>query len=495
MILDGRTLTPGAVEAVARGGEQVELSGEARERNAAAAQALDELVAGGEQVYGVTTGVGPFRTHPVPEDRRGDQQLRLLQSHASGGGRELPAELVRAAMVVRANQIGAGGAGVSEELLDALVDALNAGVTPVAHEIGSLGTGDLTVLAEIALALIDRSAPELGSRDGLGFMSSNAASIGHAALVAAAADRLLDAALEVGALSFLAANADRVVLDERVHQARPHAGQVAVAARLRELLAAEPGARRASEGATDGGPAGPDAGAPVQDPFPFRALPQVEGTARDALTALERVLAVELNAAAENPLIAPGEPAILPNANFHAGALALSLDAFRGALAQSSTLCAARVTAMLEPDLTGLPPMLASDAGPGSGGMMLEYTVHAAAAGVRALGAPVANQTTVVGSGVESHASFAPIGARMAERALDEAAVAIATELVVAMRALRIRGTEPSGMPACELYERAAAVLDSNLEDRPLAGDVEAARRLLLEDAGRADGRGGGPRA
>ena len=128
MILDGRTLTPGAVEAVARGGEQVELSGEARERNAAAAQALDELVAGGEQVYGVTTGVGPFRTHPVPEDRRGDQQLRLLRSHASGGGRELPAELVRAAMVVRANQIGAGGAGVSEELLDALVDALNAGV-------------------------------------------------------------------------------------------------------------------------------------------------------------------------------------------------------------------------------------------------------------------------------------------------------------------------------------------------------------------------------
>ena len=101
---------------------------------------------------------------------------------------------------------------------------------------------------------------------------------------------------------------------------------------------------------------------------------------------------------------------------------------------------------------------------------MLEYTVHAAAAGVRALGAPVANQTTVVGSGVESHASFAPIGARMAERALDEAAVAIATELVVAMRALRIRGTEPSGMPACELYERAAAVLDSDLEDRPLAG-------------------------
>jgi len=139
------------------------------------------------------------------------------------------------------------------------------------------------------------------------------------------------------------------------------------------------------------------------------------------------------------------------------------------------------VTAMLDPDLTGLPPMLAADAGPGSGAMMLEYTAHAAAGEVRALAAPVATQTTAVGGGVESHASFAPTAARMAERALDAAAVAVATELVVAMRALRIRGHEPSGIPAAELYASAAAVLGPDVEDRPLAEDVEAARRLLVE--------------
>jgi len=487
VILDGRSLTPGDVEAVARGGAKVELAGAARERNAAAARALDELVAGGEQVYGVTTGVGPFRTHPVPEEQRGDQQLRLLRSHASGGGRELPPGLVRAAMVVRANQIGAGGAGVSDDLLAALVRALNEGFAPGAHELGSLGTGDLTVLAEIALALIDQYGVELGPRDGLGFMSSNAASIGHAALVAAAAGRLVEGALEVAALSFLAADADRVVLDERVHQARPHPGQVGAAARMRELLGAEAGARRTWQGGAeadaDGSP-GPEAGAPVQDPIPFRALPQVEGTVGDALTALERVLAVELNAAGENPLIAPGEPAVLPNANFHAGALALALDGFRGALAQSSSLCAARVTAMLEPDLTGLPPMLASDAGPESGAMMLEYTAHAAAAAVRALAPPVADQTTVVGSGVESHASFAPIAARIADDALDSASVAIATELVVAVRGMRMREVEPPRSPAADLYERAADVLDPDVEDRPLAEDVEAARRLLVASRG-----------
>jgi histidine ammonia-lyase len=469
VILDGCGLTPTAVDAVARGGERVELAGEARERNAAAARALDHLVARGEQVYGVTTGVGPFRTRPVSEDKRGDQQLRLLRSHASGAGPELPRERVRAAMVVRANQLGAGGAGVSDGLLDALVEALNADLTPVAHEIGSLGTGDLTVLAEIAIALIDEYAPALGARDGLGFMSSNAASAGHAALVAAAADRLLDGALRVAALSFLAADADPVVLDARVHDARPHPGQVEVAARMRELLGLDDGARR-------------DGSGPVQDPFPFRAFPQVEGTACDSLAALERVLMVELNAAAENPLIAAVHSRVLPNANFHAGALALALDAFRAGLAQSSSLTAARVTAMLEPDLTGLPPMLASDAGPGSGAMMLEYTAHSAAAAVRGLAAPVANQTTTVGGGVESHASFAPLAAQMAAQALDAAAAAVATELVVAMRALRIRGREPSGIPAADLYARAAAVLDPDVEDRPLAADLEAARRLLTGD-------------
>jgi histidine ammonia-lyase len=477
VILDGRALTPEEVEAVARGGARVSLSDSARARNAAAAGALDELLERGEPVYGVTTGVGPFRTRAVPDGKRAEQQLRLLRSHASGAGPPLAPELVRAGMVVRANQLGAGGAGVSDALLGALVEALNDDFVPIAHEVGSLGTADLTALAEIALALIDRYGVELGPRDGIGFMSSNAASIGHAALVARSAARLLDGGLEVAALSFLGVGADAVVLDARVQDARPHPGQVAVAARMRELLGAEADPRRPAGGAAD-----PDA--PVQDPFPFRALPQVEGTARDALDALERVLAVELNAAAENALVDPGEPAVLPNANFHAGALALALDGFRAALAQSSSLTAARVTAMLDPDLTGLPPMLASDAGPGSGGMMLEYTAHSAGAAVRALAAPVTAQTTTVGGGVESHASLAPLAARMADQALDSASIAIATELVVAVRALRIRGLEPSGSPAAELYTRAATVLDADMEDRPLAADLEAARRLLVASTG-----------
>jgi histidine ammonia-lyase len=446
----------------------VRLDEAASERNAAAARALAELLERGDAVYGVTTGVGPFRTHEVAQGQRAGQQLRLLRSHASGAGPLLPGERVRAAMTVRANQLGAGGAGVSDGLLDALADALNAGLVPVAHELGSLGTGDLTVLAEIGIALVDEYGLELGPRDGIAFMSSNSATIGHAALVATDAGRVLRGALGVAALSFLAAGADPVVLDERVHDARPHYGQGRVASSMRELLGAGSGARR-------------DPGAPIHDPYPFRALPQVEGATFDALGALDRVLTVELNAAAENALVDPAEPAVLPNANFHAGALALALDAFRAALAQSTSLVAARVTAMLDPNLTGLLPMLASDPGPSSGAMMLEYTAHAAAAEVRMLAAPVASQTATLRGGVESHASFAPLAARMAEQALDSASVAVATELVVAMRALRMRMREPSGVPAAELFARAAAVLDPDTDDRPLRDDLEAARRLLLD--------------
>ena len=198
----------------------------ARERNAAAERLVRSLIERGELLYGVTTGVGSLRSRAVGDGRTGDHQWRLLRSHAGGGGAPLTVEVVRAAMAVRANQLGAGGAGVGDRLLDALLGALRAGVTPFARELGSLGTGDLTVLAEIGTALGgegecwvgDEVVPaaealaahglepvRYGPRDGIAFMSSNAVSIGQAALVFHDATRLLDSALGVAALSYEAA--------------------------------------------------------------------------------------------------------------------------------------------------------------------------------------------------------------------------------------------------------------------------------------------------
>lgn len=489
VLLDGDTLTVDAVARVARDGAPVQLAPEAIRRNDAARETLAALVARGEAIYGVSTGVGSLREYAIDDDPA-DYSLRLLRSHACGAGRALPIEFVRAAMAVRANQVGAGGAGIAAELLHTPVALLNAGLTPFTRELGSLGTGDLTALADIALALLGEgqmwrdgdlvdsagalraaSIPpaRLGPRDGLAFISSNAVTIGQAALLAIDIRRLLDAWLTVAALSFEAVGADPIVLDPRIHSARHRAGQSAIAARMRELLSG------AAPPARDRGPLG------VQDPYPFRALPQVDGAVHEALVALTQTVEHELNLAGENALIISEEMVALPNGNPHAAPLASAIDHLRTALAQSAALIAARVSTMLDPSLTGLPPFLALRPGPESGALVVEYTAHAAAAEVRSLVTPVAAQSVSVSRGVESHASLAPIAARRAHETLDALGVLIATELVVAVRAARIGGNEPTGAGSRRLFLAAAGRLDPNLEDRPLGPDIEQARALIAD--------------
>jgi histidine ammonia-lyase len=486
--LDGCTLTPKKVALIARYGAVAELSAQAQARNDRARAAIATLLARGGDLYGVTTGVGALRDYRVPEGNRSSYSLGLLRSHACGAGQPLPAHLVRAAMATRANQIGAGGAGVAGELLHTLVGALNAGLSPFTRELGSLGTGDLTNLADIALALLGEgqvwrgddlidaatgladaglSPARLGPRDGLAFMSSNAVTIGRAALLVVDARRLLDAWLSVAALSFEAAAADPVVLDSRIHSWRHRPGQAAVAARMRELLKGV--ARRTR----DPGPLS------IQDPYPFRAQPQVDGAVYDALLALEETVGHELNFAGENALIVTGEDIALPNGNPHASPLANDIDGLRTALASSAALIAARVSTLLDSSLTGLAPFLARRPGPESGALVLEYTAHAAVAEVRSLVTPVAAQTVSVSRGVESHSSLAPIAARRAQEALAALRVTVATELVVAVRALRLAGNEPIGTGSHVVWEAASARLDPDLSDRPLHPDIEVARQLI----------------
>ena len=480
IVIDGATLTPAAVDAVARRGRAVELAPAARERNLAAREAIAALLERGEALYGATTGVGALRDRVIGDAERERFQWNLLRSHAVSAGRALAPELVRAGMVVRANQLGAGGAGTAPALLDGLLAALNDGVTPLTRELGSLGTGDLPGLAEIALALLGegqvwrdgelvdapvRAEPvELGLRDALGFMSSNAMTAGHAALLSVDARALHERWLEVAALSFEALDADPVVLDARVQAGRGARGQAAVAERMRELLAGAPFDPRAPDRL-------------VQDPYPFRVLPQVDGVANDALRTLDDVLARELNARPENALIDEGRA--FPTGNFHAAELGAALDGLRAAFAHSASLIAGRVSAILDPRMSGLTPFLAADPGPDSGHMMLEYTAHAAAAEARSLASPMAAQSVWASLGVESHASLAATAAARTAELIHAMGVLVATEMVVAVRALRFAGREPAGMGVRALFDAAAQALPADLEDRAFGHDVEAALKVL----------------
>ncbi|HEY7632835.1 MAG TPA: aromatic amino acid lyase, partial [Thermoleophilaceae bacterium] len=182
--------------------------------------------------------------------------------------------------------------------------------------------------------------------------------------------------------------------------------------------------------------------------------------------------------------IVADEQLALPNGNPHAAPLANAIDGMRTAVAQSAALIAARVSALLETSITGLPAFLALEPGPDSGALILEYTAHAAAAEVRSLVTPVAAQTVSVARGVESHASLAPIAARRAHEALEALKVLVAVELVTAVRALRLAGHEPTGTGARAFYDAAAPLLSDDLTDRPLHDDVEVARSLVIQWSG-----------
>jgi histidine ammonia-lyase len=482
VILDGESLTCARVAQVARGGARVGVSAAGRARAQAAARLAAEVTRT-RPVYGRTTGVGANRDQLVPTGGAAGNGVRLLRSHAGGGGPLIAAELSRAMLVVRANQLAAGGSGVDAGVLDALAGVINQGLAVPVPTYGAIGTGDLTALAATALCLLGErdwlppggdaarpspgpaSAPRftLASADALAFISSNAATIGEAALACHDLAGLLQASTLVAALSHLAVTASAEPYAATVHAGRGRPGQEAVAATLRELLAAEPGAP-----------------ARIQDPYGYRALPQVHGAAVDSVRQTEQAVTSDANAASENPLVDVAGHAVWHNGNFHTAYIGLALDAVRAALFQTSALSAARLGTLVEPAFTGMAPFLAGDAPPSSGIMILEYVAHAAIADIRRLAAPAALGSAVLSRGVEEHAGFSTQSARATTDVAAAYRLVLACELVAAIRALRMRGIRPAGERLAAAFDRSAAALPADLHDRPLDADLAAAQDLLL---------------
>jgi histidine ammonia-lyase len=472
VVLDGTTLSPEQVVLVARDRVPVVLA-EAGLRRMAAAEAAVEQIVARQRLYGRNTGVGANRSEDLTEDDQRGHGLRLLRSHAGGMGELLSAEQARAMLVVRVNQLLAGGAGLRPVIAETLAAGLNAGCYPGVHEFGAIGTGDLTALAETGLVLIGER-PWLGTNpgpppitmatgDALALISSNALTIGLAALAWQAARELVNATHLVAGLSFLAVDGSLEPYAERVHAARPHPGQVWVAARMRALLE-------------------PVAGEParVQDPFGYRCFPQVHGVATDTLDALAQVLSVEVNAAAENPLIWADDGAAYHHGGFHCAALGMAMDTMRLALLHTGQLSTARLGTLLEPAFTGGRPFLAEGPTGSSGLMILEYSAHSALAEVRNTASPASLGHAVVSRGVEDHSSFAFQSARQSGRAVAALRLTLACELLAAVRALRLRAVPPAGNTVLgEAYRLVVDAVDPSVLDHSLSPDVKVAGLLL----------------
>ncbi|ANP55502.1 histidine ammonia-lyase [Streptomyces griseochromogenes] len=474
VVLDGGGLGVEDVVRLADGAARPVPAADAMRRTEASWNAARRIAATG-RVYGRSTGVGANRNEDVPTEAAAGHGLRLLRSHAGAVGEELPARQVRAMLAVRANQLLAGGAGLRPGVVTALCEALETGAHPVVNEFGSVGTGDIAALAQLGLALAGEHpwqgpgapAPQpLDNNDALALISSNALTLGQSALALHELRALIGATQVVAALSLLAVNGSHEPYAAPVHAARPHRGSAEVARRMRVLI-----------GAADR-PA-PPLGR-IQDPYGFRCLPQIHGPAHDAADALEQVLTVEINAAAENPLIAPDDLAAYHHGGFYQAQLALALDHFRLAVTQVARLSTSRLSTLNEPAYTRLRPFLADHEPASSGVMILEYAAGAALGDLRAFSAPASLGHAVLSRGVEEQASFASLAARQTLRACGAYRLVVGCELVAAVRALRQRDLRPDpGLPAGRALALAESALDDDPADRPLTHDVTTAAALL----------------
>jgi histidine ammonia-lyase len=478
---------------------------------------IEALVDAGEVVYGVTTGFGDLATTFIQPGQSGQLQENLLMSHATGVGAAFPREVVRAMLVLRANTLALGHSGCRPLLVDRLIDFLAHGIHPVVPEKGSLGaSGDLAPLAHLALPLIGRGDVEFGGRvmraeealaevgleplaleakEGLALLNGTQMMGALAALFLADADRLAKTASVAAAISVEALLGTDVAFSAAYQLARPHPGQVAVAAEMRHLLR-DSGLQQAHHGSTH----------KVQDPYSLRCVPQVHGAVRDALDQLRRVLDIELNSATDNPLVFPdggvaddgaiatGGGRVISGGNFHGEPLALALDYAKLAVAELGSISERRIALLVDPRLNGgLSPFLATSPGVESGMMIYQYTAAALASEHKVLAHPASVDSIPTSANQEDHVSMGSIAARHARLVLDGVQRIVAIELIVAAQALDLRlasmsdgvgaPTPSPGVGVTQAQRRIREHVAHLDRDREPGPDLAAAYALVAEGA------------
>ena len=490
--LDGRSLTIRDVVRIAREpAVAVRLDSTARASLGASRRLVEQAIASGQTIYGINTGFGKLANVRIAPDRLDALQVNLIRSHAAGMGAPLPAGVVRAVMLLRANVLLRPTSGVRPELVEALLAMLDRGVTPVVPEQGSVGaSGDLAPLSHIGLALmgegevLGRDGPEpaaaaleradlrpfrFAPKEGLAFINGTQAQTALLALLVHDADVLWRTAVGAAAMSLEALRGTPAALDPRIHDARPHRGQLDAAALMRNLLADS----EIRESHRENDPR-------VQDAYSLRCAPQVLGAVADAIRFARETVTVELNASTDNPLVFP-EGDVLSGGNFHGQPVAQALDFLATALTTLQAIAERRVERLVNPDLSqGLPAFLTADPGLCSGFMMVQISAASLVAESRTLAMPASIGSIPTDANQED---FVPMGmgaAWKAQRILANAQRVVGAELLCAAQGLEFLRPLRPGRGVATLHRRLRDLappvtpLDA---DRPPAPDLE---RLAL---------------
>ena len=477
--------------AVARGFESIELDDAVLERLDRQRGAIDVMVASGTPVYGLSTGFGSLATTFISPDQRRELQRSLIRSHAAGVGDEVETEVVRAMMVSRLTNLCSGVSGVRATTAQSYAALLNAGITPIVHEYGSLGcSGDLAPLAHVALALMGEgvvrdvagqsmTAQEallaaglvpvvLAEKEGLALINGTDGMLGQLILAIRDIRDLLDLFDVAAAVSIQALRGtDRVFVAE-IHALRPHPGQRDSAANLMSLLEGSPIVNSHVDDVSQ-----------VQDAYSLRCAPQVHGAARDTLAHATRVADIELASAIDNPsVLANGS--LVSNGNFHGAPVGYVLDFLAIVLADVASMAERRTDRLLDVDRShGLAPFLAHQAGVDSGLMIAQYSQAALVSEMKRLASP-ASVDSIPSSGMqEDHVSMGWHAARKLRRALEAGRDVLAIELLAGARALAMRAPLVGSPVTDALARRINEVSGGPGHDRWLSPEIAAVGQLV----------------
>jgi histidine ammonia-lyase len=495
-------LTIADVVAVARHDAQVEIAADSLAEVRRTRAVIESLANDPHPHYGVSTGFGALATRHIPVERRAQLQRSLIRSHAAGSGPEVEREVIRALMLLRISTLATGRTGIREVTLRTYVALLNAGISPVVHEYGSLGcSGDLAPLAHCALALMGEGVVRdrdgelrptaealaaakiepvvLAEKEGLALINGTDGMLGMLCLALADLDNLIKVADVAAAVSVEGQLGTDDVFADDLQRLRPHPGQIASAANLRALMAGSEIRESHRTRFTD-----PGACTRVQDAYSLRCSPQVAGGARDTMTHARAVAGIELGSAIDNPVVTP-DGRVESNGNFHGAPIAYVLDFLAIVVADLASIAERRTDRFLDQARSnGLNPFLADDPGVDSGHMIAQYTQAAIVSDLKRLAAPASVDSIPSSAMQEDHVSMGWSSARKLRRAVDGLTRVLAIELLTAARGIELRAPlTPAPATGAVILALRAAGAPAPGPDRWLAPEIETAVRYVASGA------------
>jgi histidine ammonia-lyase len=500
LLINGNELGLEAVHEVAVDQRPVRLEPEARKTVTRARAVVDALVTGDRTSYAITTGVGKLSDVRIPHEQIRELQVNLLRSHAVGVGEPLSVSETRAMMLLRANSLSKGYSGVRAVVIDALCEMLNRGIRPFVPSQGSVGaSGDLAPLAHLALVLIgegecldetgtripgaealrhaDLEPLALEAKESVSLINGTQGMLALGILSLLAAETLVDSADVVSALTLDALRGTDVAFDERIHQVRPHRGQIATAANLRRMLEGSEIRKSHADCAR------------VQDAYSLRCIPQVHGAVRDTLAHCREVMETEANSAVDNPLVFVSEVhrgdrdpigEILSGGNFHGEPLAFALDFLGIALTALAGISERRIERMVNPALNeGLPPFLAPAAGLNSGFMMAQVTAAALVSENKGLAHPASVDSITTSGNKEDYVSMGMTAALKLRRIVENTRQVVAIEAMAAAQALDFLAPLKTSRRGQAVVTAIRAVCPAMEKDRVMYGDFARLAELI----------------